>query len=269
MEISVVIIAKNEGRMIDDCLKSVKWVDEILVVDTGSVDETIDIAKKYKARVVKYTAGKNFSDWRNRGLKEAKGKWVLYVDADERIPDDLKKEILSVIPDRDPESIPIDSRLRGNDIVAYAIPRRNFMFGREVKHIAVPPDYVKRLFKKSTLKEWSGKLHEEPQFSGELGHLQNPMIHEKHETFSEMVEKTNKWSEIEAKLMFEAGHPPMNIPRFLTAILREFWTRMVVHKAFLDGKIGIIYAMYQVFSRFTSYAKLWELQNKQSLAKQY
>jgi len=77
-----------------------------------------------------------------------------------------------------------------------------------------------------------------------------------------MVEKTNKWSVIEARLMYDAKHPQMNIPRFVTAMAREFWKRMVRHVAFLDGTIGIIYAMYQVFSRFVSYSKLWEMQVK-------
>ena len=75
-----------------------------------------------------------------------------------------------------------------------------------------------------------------------------------------MVDKTNKCSVIEAKLMFEAGHPPMNIPRFMTAMFREFWLRMIRQTAFLDGSVGIIYALYQVYSRFISYAKLWEMQ---------
>jgi hypothetical protein len=77
-----------------------------------------------------------------------------------------------------------------------------------------------------------------------------------------MVEKTNNWSEVEAKLMFRANHPRMNIPRFLSAMAREFWKRIVIGRAFFDGKIGIIFALYQVFSRFTSYAKLWEMQLK-------
>ena len=79
-----------------------------------------------------------------------------------------------------------------------------------------------------------------------------------------MVEKTNDWSEIEAKLMYEAGHPPMNISRFISAILREFSVRMVRQKAFLDGAEGVMYAMYQVYSRFISYAKLWEKQLKEN-----
>lgn len=249
MKISIVIITKDEEKMIGDCLHTLVWSDEIIVIDTGSKDNTNKIAKKYNAKIVEYKSGKNFSDWRNKGIKEAKGAWILYIDADERIPVSLKDEILKVINNE-------------SSLNAYAIPRRNFMFGQEMKHIAVPPDYQKRLFRKKYLKNWIGEVHEEPVFDGNLGYLKNAMIHEKHESFSEMVEKTNKWSNIEAALMYKANHPPMNIPRFLSAMGREFWQRMVVHKAFLDGKIGIMYAFYQVFSRFTSYAKLWEMQLK-------
>lgn len=247
MKLSAVIIAKNEEAMISGCLETLGFADEVLVIDTGSIDKTIEIAKKHKAKVVKYLDGKHFSDWRNKGLKESCGDWVLYVDADERIPNALKGEILEVIESSDTKN-------------AYAIPRRNFMFGREMKHIAVPPDYQKRLFRKNALRGWRGEVHEEPMIDGELGHLKNALVHEKHETFSEMVEKTNIWSNIEAKLMFEADHPQMNIPRFISAMAREFWKRMIVHKAFLDGKIGVIYGLYQVYSRFVSYAKLWEMQ---------
>lgn len=247
MKINAVIIAKNEEELLEECILSLKWVDEILLVDTGSTDNTVKIANKLKCRVVNYKTGKHFSDWRNKGMKESKGEWVLYVDADERVPKELKKEIESIISSQ-------------KALNAYAIPRRNFMFGQEMKHISVPPDYQKRLFKKSEFVKWTGEVHEEPIFRGKLGHMKAALLHYKHETFTQMVEKTNKWSSIEAKLMYEAGHPAMNIPRFASAMVREFWQRMIVHKAFLDGKIGIIYALYQVFSRFTSYAKLWEMQ---------
>lgn len=245
MKLSAVIIAKDEEKMITDCLKSVSFADEILLIDTGCTDSTVRISKKYGARVVRYTTGR-FSDWRNRGLKEARGEWILYVDADERIPKALSEEILRIV--------------KKGSSAAYAIPRKNIMFGKEMKHIGVPPDYQKRFFKKDVLFGWKGDVHEEPILKGELFHLKNAMIHDKHESFAEMVEKTNFWSGIEAKLMYDAGHPSMNIPRFITAMSREFYLRMIVHKAFLDGKIGIMYAIYQVFSRFVSYAKLWEMQ---------
>ena len=246
--LSVVIIAKDEAPLIGDALLSLSFSDEVIVVDTGSTDKTEEIARKHGARVVKFTQGKTFSDWRNFGLKNAKSDWILYIDADERVPNALSAEIKAIIGNSNPQSF------------AYAIPRSNIIFGKEFRHGGWWPDYVKRLVKKSELKSWQGELHEEPVFSGTLSHLSNYLLHIKHETIFEMVEKTNKWSAIEGKLMFDAHHPKMNIIRFITGMSREFWQRMIKERAFLDGKEGIIMAIYQVFSRFCSYTKLWELQ---------
>jgi len=255
MKISAVIITKNEEKMIEDCLKSLTWVDEIVVIDGGSKDRTVEIAKKYKARIIEHVTD-NYSDQRNYGLKEALGSWVFYIDADERVAPELRDEVLGIsnFPAR-----PAGGQFSISNS-AYAIPRRNMIFGKEFKHGGQWPDYVKRLFKKSELVKWGGELHEEPVFKGNLGHLKNSLRHIKHENLAEMVEKTNRWSEIEAKLMFNAHHPPMNIIRFMTAMMREFWLRMVKQTAFLDGPEGIIYGIYQIFSRFISYAKLWEMQ---------
>ncbi len=249
--ISVIIITKNEEKMIEDCLKSLVFADEILVVDTGNEDKTNQIAKKYGAKIINYEGKGNFASWRNKGLKEAKGDWILYVDADERISKTLSEEILLKIKNENTENYS-----------GYAIPRRNFIFGKEFKHSGQYPDYQKRLFRKEDFIKWTGDVHEEPNFKGELGHMKNPMIHKKNINISQMVQKTNQWSEIEARLMIEAHHPPMTLSRFFTAIIREFWFRMIVQMAFLDGVEGIIYAIYQVFSKFTSYAKLYEMQIK-------
>lgn len=248
--ISGIVITKDEEKMVEDCLKSLDFVDEIILVDTGNTDKTNSIAKKQGARIVKFIGSGSFPDWRNKGMKEAKGEWVVYLDADERIPKPLKDEILSKIKSNE------------DNINAFAIPRTNFIFGKEFKHSGQYPDYQKRLFKKLEFIKWSGDVHEEPEFKGKLSHLKNPLQHFKNMTLTEMVEKTNRWSEIEAKLMFDAKHPPMSVLRFFSAIAREFWLRMVAQMAFLDGSEGIIYAIYQVFSKFTSYAKLYEMQIK-------
>lgn len=248
IDISVLVIVKDEEEMISDCLKSVSWAKEIIVLDTGSIDKTISVSKKLGAKVFEYKGGKNYSDWRNRALQLAKCDWVLYIDADERVTPSLKKEIINVI--------------NNHELGAFAIPRRNFVLGKELKHGGWYPDYQKRLYKKTNLIGWRGEVHEEPIFKGNLGHLKESLLHIKHETFAQMVDKTNNWSEIEGKLMFDTNHPPMTISRFVTAMWREFWYRFVIKKAFLDGKIGITFSIYQVFSRFVSYAKLWELQIK-------
>lgn len=249
--ISAIVLTRNSEDLIKDCLGSISWVDEIIVIDSESKDKTVEIAKKLGAKIINYPKG-TFSDKRNKGLEVARRKWLLYVDADERVTPQLRKEIKSIVKGQ-----------RSNvKAVAYAIPRRNFILGKEMKHGGWWPDYVKRLFLKSNFRMWTGELHEEPQFEGELGHLKNPLIHKKHDNLSDMVDKTNEWSEIEARLMYKAGHPQMNVARFLSAMFREFWLRMIRYRAFLDGGEGIIYALYQVYSRFISYAKLWEMQLK-------
>ena len=246
-ELSVIVIAKNEEERIAVCLKSMAFADEIIVVDDGSLDKTEEIAKKHGARVVNLQKG-SFSDRRNLGAKEASGEWLLYVDADELVTPALRKELNSKF--QNPKS----------KFNAYAIPRRNILLGHEMKHGGWWPDYVLRLIKKDSLVEWKGELHEQPEIKGEVGKLVNPLIHNSHRNLTEMVEKTNDWSEIEAKLMFGKDHPPVNLPRFGSAMFREFWYRAIIKKGFLDGPVGVIEIIFQVFSRFVSYAKLWEMQ---------
>lgn len=250
MNLSIVMITKNSADKIEDCLKPVKSLaGEILVIDGGSTDGTVEIARKHNARVINQ-AGKGYADWRNQGIKEASGEWIFYLDSDERVTPELATEIELLITSHE------------LSFFTYAIPRRNIILGKEMRHGGWWPDYVKRLYKKSSLKKWVGELHEEPVFEGEMGHLKNPMIHLKHSNLSEMIEKTNKWSEIEAKLLFDAGHPAMSWWRFFRIMASELWYRLIVKKGFLDGVEGVIYAIYQVWSKFVTYAKLWEMQQK-------
>jgi glycosyltransferase involved in cell wall biosynthesis len=245
VSISAVVIAKNEEEMIEECLKSLSWADERLVIDNASSDKTTEIAKKMGASVFKYSK-KSFSRLRNIGLKKAKSRWILYIDADERVTSELRQEILATISN--PKA------------PAYAIPRKNIILGREMIHGGWWPDYVKRLFVKSGLLGWEGELHEEPKFEGGLLHLKKPIVHIKHSSLSEMVEKSNEWSLIEAKLLFESNHPPMVWWRFLRIMISELFYRLIILRGFLDGPEGVIYSFYQSWSRFLTYAKLWEMQ---------
>lgn len=250
-KISAVIIAKNEEKNLPDCIKSVNWADEVLVFDNDSQDATYEIAKKLGCRVFKFVGG-DFSERKNAAFKKASGDWILSLDADERVTPKLKNEINLLFT------------VHGSPFAVFAIPRQNIILGKELKH-GWWPDYVIRLFRKDAFLGYKGKLHEQPKYTGVLGYLRNPLIHLKHDNLSEMVTKTNEWSEIEARLMFESGHPPMNVPRFISAIFREFRQRFLMDKAFLDGKEGVIYGIYQIFSRFISYAKLWEMQSSSKL----
>ncbi|OGM28692.1 hypothetical protein A3D84_05535 [Candidatus Woesebacteria bacterium RIFCSPHIGHO2_02_FULL_42_20] len=257
MKLSAIVATRNEGKMLGPCLESLGFADEIIVVDMESSDDTLTVARKFNVTIINYPWKRfDYSGPRNKGFEKSQGEWILYIDADERVTPLLRKEIIRSI------SLPAQAGNSENQYSAYAIPRRNIIFNQEFKHVGQWPDYAKRLFKRGKFQKFEGAVHEEPVFDGVLGHLTNSMIHNKHENISEMIEKTNQWSDIEARLMFEAKHPQMNIFRFASAIVREFWLRMISQRAFLDGTKGMIYALYQAFSRYVSYSKLWELQIK-------
>jgi len=243
--LSAVILTKNSEETLTDCLSSISWINEIVVVDENSSDETVEIAKKFGALVIE-TNNTNFSEKRNLGAKNCSSEWIFYIDDDEKITADLKKEILSSI--------------NNSNISGYAIPRKNILLGHEMKHGGWWPDYVLRLIKKKDLVGWKGKLHEQPEIKGEVGKLINPLIHNSHRSLSTMVEKTNKWSEIEAELLFKSNHPKMTWWRFFSVAFREFWYRGIVKLGFLDGSTGVIEIIYQMYSRMITYAKLWEMQ---------
>jgi len=253
----VIVIAKNDEDIIGDCLESVKWAGEIIVLDTGSTDETIEIAKKYTPKVSQYPQSKeeiNFSAWRNYALRQASGEWLLFVDTDERVTPLLRKEIESAIS----YQLTANSKLS-----AFAIPRRNIRLGKEMHYGGWWPDYVLRLMKKEALKGWQGELHEQPIIEGKIGNLSEPFIHYSHRgSFEDKLANTIVWSGLEAELLFKANHPPMNLKRFLGAMGREFNFRMIKSQAWRDGTEGILEAIYQVFSVFITYARLWEKQQK-------
>jgi len=225
---------------------------EIILVDSGSTDHTCQIAKKLGAKV-SYIPGKKleFARWRNLGLKKAAGEWVFYLDTDERMTPELIQEIKQVT--------------QKSLLAAFEVPRRNFYLGREMHFGGAWPDYVKRLFLRKSLIGWQKDLHEEPKVDGSWGKLKNPLIHVTHRDLSSMMEKTRRWSEIEARLLFEANHPPVVWWRFFRMMLTEFWLRVIKLQGWRDGTPGWIEIIFQMFSRFITYARLWEMQNRSCL----
>src|SRR3989344_5824938 len=142
MRISAVILTKNEEKMLEACLKTLIWVDEVIVIDDQSTDNTISISKKYGARVI--DGKSDFADNRNLGKSAAKGDWVLYVDADERVSKILAKEIKSVL--KNPKHF------------AYSLKRLNYQIGKHLVWGGWGDDKVVRLFKKTSLSKWAGRI---------------------------------------------------------------------------------------------------------------
>ncbi len=241
--LSVIILARNEESMISDCITSVSFADEIIVVDNNSTDSTVEIAKKMHAKVIS-TNAESFSTRREIGLQKASATHVLYLDADERVSAELKNEIEGFL-----------SSTQDTDV--FSIKRQNFYLGKN----AWPKiETFVRFFKKTSLKGWRGELHETPQFSGAQGEFVGRIDHYTHRNFSSMVTKTNEWSGVEAKLRLDAAHPRMSWWRFPRVMLGAFYDSYVRQQGFRAGKVGFMESVFQSFSIFITYAKLWELQ---------
>lgn len=252
--LSVIIITKNEEDRIKACLESVKWADEIIIADGGSTDKTLEIAKKYTKKIVLST-GEDFAAWRNKATAEARGEWILYVDPDERVLIPLKDEILQLI--------------NHNDKSAYAISRRNMIFGKEVKYGPFWPDWVIRLLKKSDFESWVGKIHEFPKFKGKLGYTKNSLLHLTHRGVDQIVLKSLEWSKIDARLRLESNHPKMSAWRFLRIFTTEIFNQGILRGGFFNGTVGVMDSLLQVFSLFITYVRLWEMQQAKPLDEVY
>lgn len=253
--ITVIIITKNEQERIEACLESVKWADEVMVVDNMSTDDTVKIAKKYTNNIVSEHFN-DFASQRKAGMEKAKGDWVFYVDADERVLDPLKKEVLDLV------NLP-------SNFSAFAVSRRNIIFGQEKRYGPFWPDWVIRIFKKSDFETWVGEVHEYGKFKGELGYTKNSLYHLTHRNLDQVVLKSLDWSRIDAKLRLDAKHPRMSSWRLLRILFSELWFQGITRKGFFAGTVGTIDAILQTFSLVITYIRLWEMQKEKPLADIY
>lgn len=247
--LSVIIIAKNEEQLIGNCLESVKWADETIVADNGSSDGTVKIAKKYTDKVF-IKLGQDFAALRNEAVNKAGGEWVLFVDSDERVLSPLKTEILQLIEE--------------NKHSAYAISRKNIIFGTEMKYGPFWPDWVIRLIKRSEFRGYEGEIHEQPRFKGSLGYTKNSLIHLTHRNVDQIVLKSLDWSNIDANIRYEAKHPPVNWLRLIRILFTELFNQGIKRKGFFSGTVGVMDALLQTFSLIITYIRLWEMQQEKS-----
>jgi glycosyltransferase involved in cell wall biosynthesis len=246
-KVSAIILTKNSEEQLADCIDSVRQLaDEVIVIDDSSTDRTSDLAKHLGARVFDVKSD-SFSEKRNFGHKKARNKWILYIDSDERVTRELRNSIKDA------------TDIRISQYSAFKIKRKNFYFGKfEWPQI----EEHLRLFNKNKLKEWQGKLHETPVIEGKIGELDGFLNHYTHQDLTSMTEKTIRWSQIEAELRYKANHPKMTWWRFFRVMLTAFYDSYFRQKGYRAGTAGLIESMYQSFSMFITYARLWEMQNK-------
>ncbi|MEX2013160.1 MAG: glycosyltransferase family 2 protein [Candidatus Levyibacteriota bacterium] len=246
--ITVVVLTHNEEKNIADCLESIKWCDQIIVIDDESQDRTVDIAEKEKVEVIKAPLNGNFSKQRNLGLEHAKNDWVLYIDADERVTDSLRYEIQSVMSD------PMAS------FNGHLVKRKDVMWGRQLSHGETGNASFLRLAKKDAGR-WEGAVHEKWKIKGRIGKLNNSLFHFPHPTIAQFLKEVNLYTDIRSRELYE-GKVRANFFSIIFHTKAKFFQNYFFKKGFLDGVPGLISAVLMSFHSFLVRGKLWFLWQK-------
>lgn len=247
-KISVVILTKNEEKNIEECIKSVPFADEVVVLDDNSHDNTRTIAEKLGAKVFRRTLD-DFATQRNFALTKTSGEWVLFLDADERVSKELGKEIV--------DTIGKESNFY------YKIPRKNKIFGKYLEHTDWYPDFQFRLFEKGK-GMWDRKVHEQLKTTIKGKELSESLSHENYQSIQQFVDKNfGKYADYEAELLITNGY----IFRWSDLMIKptnEFLRRFFASKGYQDGVHGLVASVLVSIATFITYAKIWEKQGFKS-----
>ena len=236
--LTAAVLARDNEDQIADCLGSLAWADErIVVLDTRSTDRTAAIAQELGARVVPHQF-QDFARQREFGLSLATGQWLFYVDTDERATPSLAEEVRRV--------------MRDETRVGWWVPRRNIIWGREIRHGGWYPDYQLRLVKLGHARyDLTRPVHEVVALDGEEGHLEEPLVHYNYRTIGQFIDKQRQYVDYEADILYGGGVRP-RLWTYVLQPLREFWRRYVVLKGYKDGLHGLalclLVAYYYGFS---------------------
>lgn len=248
-KLSAIVITYNEENNIKDCLETIKWADEIIVVDSNSSDKTVEIAKQFTKNILN-TENNSFSFKRNMALDAAKSEWILWIDADERVTDSLKEEIKNIINGAKPE------------FNAYKISRKSFFINKFIKHCGWFPDYGLRLFRKSAnIRFDDARVHEKVVYEGKTGRLKSPLLHYTDLTFEHYINKMNSYTTSSAMDLFDSGRKAS----LTDIIFRPFFTFIKMYflkLGVLDGYTGLVLCTLSCVHVFVKYSKLYFLTQK-------
>lgn len=247
--LSVIVITRNEARNIGGCLDSVAFADEAIVVDSGSTDETVALARARGARVEVTADWPGFGPQKNRALELATGDWVFSLDADERVTPELREAILAAIaqPTHD----------------AYEVDRRSSYCGQYMAHSGWSPDRVVRLARRGTARFSDSLVHERLLPSGPFGRLRGHLLHESMRDFESVIDKLDRYSTAGAQMLMARGvrgSLAKSVAKGLWAFLRTYVFRL----GFLDGRLGFALAVSNAEGTYYRYLKLWLMQRQSS-----
>ena len=240
--LSAIVIAKNEAKNIEACLDSLRFCDERIVVDGGSEDLTATLAERKGAQVVVNRDWPGFGPQKNLALSLAKYDWVLSIDADERVSEELAALIQSAITEGLSD--------------AYEMPRLSTFCGKPMRHSGWYPDYVLRLFRRGKARFSDDLVHEKVIFDGVIGRLREPLLHHPVERLEDSLSRMDRYSTARAQMIVDSGRRVS----FLTGIVRGMWTFVqtyFIRLGFLDGRAGFLLAVLNAEGTYYRYMKAW------------
>ncbi len=241
--ITAIVLTFNEEEMLANCLQTLQWCQEIIVVDSGSTDQTTDIARRFGAEVL-IDDSNSFAYRRNHGLKSASQKYVIYVDADERVTPQLAQEIMV--------------NLETKTASVLKLRRENVFYGHKMMAGGWQNDVLARVFDKSVITTWQGDVHESPQFLGTAKTLSSPLIHLTHRSVRDGLIKTIVWTELESRLLAESQRVKSGPLTVLRKMTFEFIRRYVWFGGYKDGSVGFMEAVIQAINKALIYIQVWE-----------
>jgi len=243
--ISAVLIVKNESEEIIDCLKTVDWVDEIVVMDSGSTDDTIEKARGLGARTFVNADWQGYGVQRQRAQQQATCDWVFMVDADERVTDELREEVRAIVKEN-------------NQFKVYAVPRLSYCFGRYIRHGGWYPDYVVRLYPRLKAQYGPEQVHEKLHYDDDMAvvKLKGDLLHFTYRDLQHYLLKSAGYAAAWGQERAEQGRRATLLQGLLHGV--GCFARMYVLRAgFLDGRQGLLLALLSAHSTFAKYADLW------------
>lgn len=244
--LSVIIITQNEASNIRACLESVAWADEIIAVDSGSIDETVNICKAMGVRVYVHADWPGFGKQKNRALSYATKDWVLSIDADERVTPELREELIQAMNE--------------GHALGYYLPRLSQFCGASIHHSGWYPDYVLRLFKRDAGRFSDNLVHESVLLAGRTARLKPPLLHYSYLTTDDVERKVEHYSTAAAQQMFQSGKQS----NWLDAVLRAGWAFVrtyFLRLGVLDGSAGLSIARMNARTTYLKYRKLEALRS--------
>lgn len=245
--LSVVLITFNAGQQLAACLESVSFAEDIVVVDSASTDDTVEIAVRYRARVLQHE-WQGFGPQKNFAVRQARYDWVLCIDADERVSPEL--------------ALAIQTELSTLQYHAYRLVRCNRFMGRWLRHGEGYPDWTLRLFNRQYAQWSDDTVHEKVLYQGEIGKLHGDLLHDSADSLDAYLAKQHRYTTLQAQTLYIEGKKASALHLLLSPLLR-FIKFYVVRLGFLDGIAGLVHIAIGCTNSFHKYAKLLALQRQE------